>query len=152
ETGDVWALELASASSWHQLLPAGEGPSPRFGHGSVFDEPGRRMVVFGGGTYDVQRNDTWLLDFDVVTPTLVSLYRVHATPQGVTLTWASRGSGPTAARVERRDGPRPWETLATIESDGSGRLEYTDRDVVPGRRYGYRLILRSSSGETATEE
>lgn len=60
---EVWALSLAS-NTWSELIPDGEAPPGREGHGAVYDPVGRRMVVFGGHYEAEVRgfwNDTWAL-------------------------------------------------------------------------------------------
>jgi len=46
---DVWALDL-DALSWTEVATSGTGPSGRSNAVAVVDEPGDRMIVFGGNT------------------------------------------------------------------------------------------------------
>jgi hypothetical protein len=65
---DVWVLSnangLGGASTWTKLSvdePSGS-PSPRFGHSSVLDVAGNRMIVFGGAPApSVWLGDVWVL-------------------------------------------------------------------------------------------
>ena len=44
---DLWAFDLGERE-WVQISTSGGPAAPRFGHGAVFDEQARRLVVFGG--------------------------------------------------------------------------------------------------------
>ena len=46
---DVWALDLKS-TTWKKLAPTGTAPTPRVGHGAVYDAKNDRLLVFGGDT------------------------------------------------------------------------------------------------------
>jgi hypothetical protein len=82
---------------------------------------------------------------DDITATTMSLVHVEALPERVSLLWSRGGANPAEATVERvQDGT--WQSLARQAFDGSGRLEYEDRSVVPGTTYRYRL--RWSEGGT----
>src|SRR5437762_1060 len=66
--------------------------------------------------------------------------------------------------VSRRDGPALLVTvyrrveggepapIATLSPDGTGRIEYVDREVAPGSRYGYRLGARQGDLELRSRE
>jgi len=75
---------------------------------------------------------------DVITATTMSLVRVEALPDRVSLLWARGGGEPAEATIERLHGAA-WQPLARVAFDGSGRLAYEDRAVVPGTNYRYRL-------------
>jgi hypothetical protein len=56
--GDTWSLDLSGSPAWTLLLPGGSAPTPRYGHGAVYDGNRDRMLVFGG--IDTQfQDDTW---------------------------------------------------------------------------------------------
>ncbi len=61
---DVWVLTNANGQggtpTWVQLFPTG-GPSARASHVAVYDEASNRMIVFGGNSFGVLQNDTWVL-------------------------------------------------------------------------------------------
>lgn len=61
QLGDVWALPLAGAPAWTQLLPGGTSPLPNDSHSAIYDPTGDRMVVFGGIAPMLFRNDAWAL-------------------------------------------------------------------------------------------
>lgn len=59
---DVWALSLSGATpAWTQLAPSGTPPASRFGHSGVYDSVRNRLVIHGGQSGLVFRNDVWAL-------------------------------------------------------------------------------------------
>ena len=59
---DVWALSLSGAvPAWTQLAPTGTPPAARFGHSGVYDSARNRLVIHGGQSGIVFRNDVWAL-------------------------------------------------------------------------------------------
>ncbi|MBN1658551.1 MAG: hypothetical protein JXA93_09135 [Anaerolineae bacterium] len=63
--GDLWALEYEGTTGkfhWRQLTPAGTPPPARRWHTAVYEYPGARMIVFGGGGVWGLLNDVWILD------------------------------------------------------------------------------------------
>ncbi len=81
---------------------------------------------------------------DVVVPTLVSLAAAHADPDRVELVWFSPQSI-ARATVERRKMGEDWMGWGEVSADGTGKIRFIDRDVEPGRRYGYRLAIGEST-------
>ncbi len=81
---------------------------------------------------------------DLATACTVSLVDVQATGERVMLTWTT--SMPLTGTVCRREGSGDWRDLGDVASDGAGRVNYEDSDVVPGARYTYGLRYRSSAG------
>jgi len=69
----------------------------------------------------------------------VSLAHSEATPDRVSLEWRASEPASFVATLERSERDGAWRPLATLAPDGEGRLRHDDRDVEPGRRYGYRL-------------
>ena len=59
--GDVWILSLDEPPRWTRLEIAGPGPSPRYGHATIYDPVGDRMIVFGGNDGTTKLDDTWQL-------------------------------------------------------------------------------------------
>lgn len=102
--GDVWRLVYASRAlnrfRWEAITPLGTGPSPRYGHSSIYDPgpPGGaaagypRMIVFGGrdSTGSLCDNTVWSL-------TLRQPYRWSA------LTSPSASPGPRTGHVAIMD-------------------------------------------------
>ncbi len=86
------------------------------------------------------------------TATLTSLMSFEALPDRVTLTWLRGDDAPLEVSVEREGPSAGWSALAQASFDGSGRLKYEDRSVVPGARYSYRLAWSDASGEYHTAE
>src|SRR5512135_1917075 len=46
--GEVWALDLCGAPSWHLLVPAGSGAPARALANAIYDPVRDAMIVFGG--------------------------------------------------------------------------------------------------------
>jgi fibronectin type 3 domain-containing protein len=70
--------------------------------------------------------------------------RASAGPEGVRLTWNPRGEeGFRRARVQRTG----WFTRRRSAYSDTG--SYLDRDVVPGRRYRYVVVLEGPDGRAA---
>ncbi len=59
DLGDTWAYDFNS-DAWTAMNPADE-PSPRHGHGMVYDASSDRVVLFGGLSGS---DETWLYQFD----------------------------------------------------------------------------------------
>src|SRR5439155_15283955 len=58
---DLWALPLATSSSW-SLLHAHGAPDRRSGATAIYDPNGDRFVIFGGvDSAGVYRNDVWAI-------------------------------------------------------------------------------------------
>jgi hypothetical protein len=146
---DVWALSLSGTPAWTALTPAGTLPGGRSAHSAIYDPMGDRMVVFGGSDALLSyRSNVWALSLaGTVTDVQASLVSADATPERVRLEWALGGSAGVSATVYRCTAAVPWQTLATVSADGTGRIRYEDGAVAPGTRYGYRLGLRDGERE-----
>jgi hypothetical protein len=75
---------------------------------------------------------------DIPTAVLVSLVQATASPEVVELAWHAPGLA--VAQVQRFHPGGDWLTIAVLERDGLDRIVWGDRDIVPGERYGYRLV------------
>jgi hypothetical protein len=58
-SAETWALSLGASPTWSLLL-TDAGPSPRYGHTTIYDPVRDRLIVFGGFD-DARRNDVWAL-------------------------------------------------------------------------------------------
>jgi len=76
---------------------------------------------------------------DLSTPTQVALVSAEATSDRVRLEWYGANTGGLAATVYRRTSAAAWSARANVSADGTGKIAYEDRDVVPGGSYDYRL-------------
>jgi hypothetical protein len=74
---------------------------------------------------------------DIPTPVLATLVQASASPDAVELAWYAPGL--TSAAVQRNRGT-DWVEVAQVSSSRRDRIEWTDRDVLAGERYGYRLV------------
>jgi hypothetical protein len=88
---------------------------------------------------------------DRSTPVLVSLVSATASPGEARVVW-NLSETAAALRVERRTDRGPWMPLRAVTADGMGRVELVDREVQPGARYGYRLVVTESGRETPATE
>ena len=88
---------------------------------------------------------------DGVVAAQVSLASAEATSDEVRVRWWV--SGETRARVERREPEGEWQERAELDADGQGYMHLVDRDVRPGARYDYRLVLPGGArgGETSVQ-
>lgn len=87
---------------------------------------------------------------DGVVAAAVSLVRAEARSHEVELRWYVAGESDFNATLERRDTDADeWLPLVDVSADGTGAILYTDRAVVPGQRYAYRLRW-SEHGATRT--
>jgi hypothetical protein len=111
------------------------------------------MLVFGGQTGVGQYSDElWALGFDPATPALVSFAGADATSERVRLAWTSADATTVRATIQRSTaGSGAWTVLGDAAVEGE-RLSFEDRDIVPGARYGYRLVDRASGTEEVLDE
>jgi len=89
---------------------------------------------------------------DGPTPAMVSLASAEALPDRVTLTWYDAARTLALATVYRRRDGEEWGALGSATFDGTGRLQYEDRDVAPGARYAYRVGWSESGAEHFSAE
>jgi hypothetical protein len=82
----------------------------------------------------------------------MTLARSEAAPDRVTLEWHTAEPASFAATLERSEGRGEWRALATLSPDGEGALRYDDREVAPGRRYGYRLAWTENGAPRTSAE
>jgi hypothetical protein len=70
---DLWSLSLTPGSeAWTQLNPSGTPPSPRLGAKAVVDPVNNRMIMFGGTTNVSGFDETWALDLNTYTWSLLN--------------------------------------------------------------------------------
>jgi hypothetical protein len=124
----------------------GVGTSPTCVAIGDFNRDGRPDLVVannGSSTVLVLLN----IGSGLPTPIALALLDAHATPGRVELSWFGASMAAVPATVYRQSAPAPWAPIATITGDGTGTLRFTDRDVQPGARYGYRLGVSEGAGE-----
>lgn len=86
---------------------------------------------------------------DRSTATWGSLLSAQAETDRVRLRWQVSGAEPV--RVYRRGPTTPWADLGQAVPIGDG-VFFEDRDVKPGERYGYRILVRHDGRDVLTGE
>ncbi|HKQ58352.1 MAG TPA: hypothetical protein VJY35_10845 [Candidatus Eisenbacteria bacterium] len=86
------------------------------------------------------------------TPTALALVSAEVRDGAVHLMWSAPGSGVFGATVQRRTDANEWADLASVSSDGDGRIAFSDRDVTRGIRYGYRLAVDEGGSRSFVAE
>lgn len=78
---DVWSLSLPGSTSWTEIVPAGDPPTPRVSHRAVYDPASDRMLLLGGGgaTFELP-SDVWALS--LAEPTAWDRILADAAPPG----------------------------------------------------------------------
>ena len=145
----IWALSLSDPTTWSALTPSGVPPAARFGCALAADPVRQRILMFGGGPFSGPLyGDTWAFYFDEAsTPTQMALIAADATSDQVTLRWFAGGTGSVAATVYRRAPDEDWRALGQQDADGTGVIEWIDRNVIAGADYDYRLGIPTATGE-----
>lgn len=137
---DLGALSDAP-SDWTDWTNAKSNLQPNQGdYAALFADC---QAVYGGWS-DARDADVnvYIARYPPVTqPTLVTFASVSATPHQVSIAWQAQGGGPLSGDIQRRRPAGVWATLATIASDGTGRMSYLDATVSPGTAYEYQLII-----------
>ncbi len=86
----------------------------------------------------------------------VALVSSSAEPGVARVVWYAAQAGAMSAAVHRRTADTDWSEVGPIAPDGEGYLRFEDREVAPGKRYGYRLGITEDGalrfvGETWVE-
>jgi hypothetical protein len=89
---------------------------------------------------------------EIPVAALVSLVSFEAGTDHILLTWYTGAEPGLRATVHRRTAVQDWSPVGEVTADGSGFLEYIDREVVAGARYGYRLGITSEGAEELAGE
>ncbi len=120
---------------------------PEYGHvvATTAEQSVPKIVSDGSGgaivVWQANYNEFYAARFAADGPVAVSVSLAHseAAPDRVSLEWRTSEPASFTATLERSEREGEWRALATLTPDGEGRLRHDDRDVEPGRRYGYRL-------------
>ncbi|MEQ1831613.1 MAG: kelch repeat-containing protein [Candidatus Eisenbacteria bacterium] len=144
-----WALSLSDPPTWSPMLASGVPPAARSGFALALDKARERVLMFGGAPFSGPLpGDTWAFYFDeAATPTQLALITADATSDHVTLRWYAGGLGSIAATVYRRAPDEDWRALGQQDADGTGVIEWIDRNVISGFDYDYRLGIPTATGE-----
>ena len=121
--------ELLAATPWDESL-----------FGAVENFAGD--MIFGWSDTRNGNRDLWAYRFntDLPVPTALALVSSTATSGAVTLHWHAVDLEP-GSEIQRRSPSGSWQVLAAAIPDGDGDIRYVDRDVRPGARYGYRILV-----------
>jgi len=137
----------ALATSWNPQ--AGGLP----GQGIVLDVDVAGSSVYAGGYFGTMGG---LPQAGIAsigqTSTAISLVATDARVEAgrVHLEWYA-SENPVLSSVYRRTDATDWVLMAHPDAS-QGRIIYEDTDVVPGTRYGYRLVVRDNLGEEQASE
>jgi hypothetical protein len=112
----------------------------------VFAMSGSTLYI--GGAFTAPRAYIAAFDLDVPVSVLGSLVSAEGFPDRTELAWQLDGSATERITVQRSETNGPWLDLGITVPDGAGRVAFTDRDVIAGSRYGYRLGLVVQGHET----
>lgn len=90
------------------------------------------------------------VSFDGAVSTLASLMSSIVTTDAVRLEWFVGTSDRGEIGIERRAPSTDWSVISSVTPQSDGLIVMDDRDVQPGQRYGYRLLLGPAAyaGET----
>jgi hypothetical protein len=98
-------------------------------------------------TVSVLRNIT-----EPTTAVALATLSAEATAERVRIEWYAQGDRIAATSVHRRTLETGWVLQGHPAPDGNRRIVYEDKDVTPGIRYGYRLVVRDVTGYESTIE
>jgi len=142
-----WGLNLGSpGAGWVAITTSGNAPQPAAGLRAVHDPQNDRTIVFCVGTNP--GNQTWAIDWGRAVPTLASVASVRAEANLVHLEWFLGGES-AVVNVERAEQKGDWSPMGEVSQGTSGLISFDDTNVIPGRRYGYRIASAGIySGET----
>jgi hypothetical protein len=151
---DTWALSLSAADdgAWTQLAPGGIVPGVRDAMSAAYDRFGDRMVVFGGWSGSVVLDDTQFLTWADVGQAASVTASGAGEPSAARLEWSTANTIGSIGAVYRREPGTEWTSLATVEADVAGLVQFEDHDVVPGGDYGYLIVVSSEVGDEFTGE
>jgi hypothetical protein len=80
DLNETWALSLAGAPVWSQLVTTGPLPDGREYHTAIYDPVRKRMIVYGGQSGSNYLSDVWALALD--SPAWTQLSPAGAPPAG----------------------------------------------------------------------
>jgi len=86
------------------------------------------------------------------TPALATLIESTVTSEQVALTWFVTSFENPAFEIERRENMGAWTTAGGAVADGTGRVTFVDRAVLPGQSLSYRLAQTTAQGRVTQGE
>jgi Galactose oxidase, central domain/FlgD Ig-like domain len=64
---EIWSLTLGDQPTWTRVLPEGPEPSSGWARAAFYDQPRRRVVLFGGARVLTLSDETWALTLGAQT-------------------------------------------------------------------------------------
>jgi hypothetical protein len=80
-------------------------------------------------------------------PMLATFLSADASSDRVRLVWSATAGRSMSANVHRQDEDESWREVGAARREAADRLVFEDRQVTAGRRYRYRLNVRSETYE-----
>lgn len=145
---DTWALSLSTSDGeWTQLSTDGPMPEVRDAMAAIYDPLGDRMAVFGGWSGTSMLGDTQFLTWDDAGQAATVSSSAEADHGVVRLQWSTHNTTGPIGAVYRREPGTQWTSIGTVEADGQGLVLFEDNTVIPGREYGYQIVVTSEIGD-----
>ena len=138
----LWARSAFESVPWVESTPS--VPGPVVSSAIAFDPKRSQLLALfasGPGSHGVQ---AWAL---ATGPLTVSLLDSRRTTEAVELSWRSTTAVGKPATLERREAPGDWLPLSALAFDVRGLAAYSDRSVLPGHDYAYRV--RVADGDSS---
>lgn len=161
----VFTNNLSGSLTWGQHILASGAVAPGWPEGgravapsSYIQEDAKVVSDDVGGAYVVwQERERGLvvatrIGTDGPVDVATSLVSVESSPESVQLRWAMSSNAGQVFTAERRSAIGEWQDIGTLTPDGTGRLQLTDRDIIPGTRYAYRLRWNEGTTTHRTAE
>lgn len=147
--GTNWAQMGATSDATSDWTNVGSNIAPNQGdYVALFANATNVYACWGDG-----RNgnpDAYVAPWTIAqttVPTALALVSATAAPDRVELEWFVDAPAGFHATVERGEAG-VFAPIADVSSDGEGHLRHTDRDVIAGHTYQYRLAI-SENGRTS---
>jgi hypothetical protein len=130
----VWSRPVDDTGPWTILDPI--GPRPVVSAPVVIDPIRDQVLALFSAPRGAVADQAWALAFG---PPPTSLLHALATFEAVEIAWRSSCAIGREAYVERREEASTWARIASLTIDETGAVALDDHEVLPGRRYAYRL-------------
>jgi hypothetical protein len=135
----VYSLTLGATPTWSVIAVDGTPPTARWGFASAFDAAEKQWLVSGGGDFDYQTNDVWMLFLDAESSVDASPLGYAVLPDHIHVAWQEVGMPLESFTAYRRDNGGPWQAIGTLFPDGDRRLTLDDSVSTSVSSYDYRV-------------